>query len=147
VGGFTGEVLGGAATVTGIGVAVGVPAMVVSTTLVVGGAGNIAAGIRGLTQSMMSKGSGTSGEEGVKLTGGGKKILRDPALQAMKDKTLREGILARGGGGAVVRKAGDLADKTIVDVANAAAQGDEASIKAIKLLKDAARLVGKNHGQ
>jgi filamentous hemagglutinin len=28
--------------------------MVVSTTLVVGGAGNIAAGIRGLTQSMMS---------------------------------------------------------------------------------------------
>jgi hypothetical protein len=53
-------VLGGAATVTGIGVAVGVPAMVVSTTLVVGGAGNIAAGIRGLTQSMMSKGSGTT---------------------------------------------------------------------------------------
>ena len=33
---------GGAATVTGIGAAVGVPAMVVSTTLVVGGAGNIA---------------------------------------------------------------------------------------------------------
>jgi hypothetical protein len=60
VGGFTGEVLGGAATVTGIGVAVGVPAMVVSTTLVVGGAANVAAGIRGLTQSMMSKGSGTS---------------------------------------------------------------------------------------
>jgi hypothetical protein len=61
VGGFTGEVLGGAATVTGIGAAVGVPAMLVSTTLVVGGAGNIAAGIRGLTQSMMPKGSGTSG--------------------------------------------------------------------------------------
>jgi hypothetical protein len=57
VGGFTGEVLGGAATVTGIGVAVGVPAMVVSTTLVVGGAGNIAAGIRGL----MTTGSGSSG--------------------------------------------------------------------------------------
>jgi hypothetical protein len=58
VGGFTGEVLGGAATVTGIGAAVGVPAMVVSTTLAVGGAGNIAAGIRGLSQSMMSTGSG-----------------------------------------------------------------------------------------
>jgi hypothetical protein len=59
VGGFTGEVLGGAATVTGIGVAVGVPAMVVSTTLVVGGAGNIAAGIRGL----MTTGSGSSGSQ------------------------------------------------------------------------------------
>jgi hypothetical protein len=63
VGGFTGEVLGGAATVTGIGVAVGVPAMVVSTTLVVGGAGNIAAGIRGL----MTTGSGNSG--GVRVGG------------------------------------------------------------------------------
>jgi hypothetical protein len=60
VGGFTGEVLGGAATVTGIGVAVGVPAMMVSTTLVVGGAGNIAAGIRGL----MTTGSGRSGPQG-----------------------------------------------------------------------------------
>lgn len=46
-----------------------------------------------------------------------------------------------------MRKAGDLADKTIAEVANAAAQGDEASVKAIKLLKDAARLGGKNHGQ
>jgi RHS repeat-associated protein len=54
-GGFTGEVLGGAATSTGIGAAVGVPAIVVSTTLVVGGAGNIAAGIRGL----MTTGSGS----------------------------------------------------------------------------------------
>ncbi|HZF52338.1 MAG TPA: RHS repeat-associated core domain-containing protein, partial [Polyangiaceae bacterium] len=70
VGGFTGEVLGGAATVTGIGVAVGVPAMVVSTTLVIGGAGNIAAGIRGLTQAMMSKGSGKTDLQGT--TGGGK---------------------------------------------------------------------------
>jgi hypothetical protein len=84
---------------------------------------------------------------GLKLSGGGKKVLRDPALQAMKDKTLREGILDRGGGGGVVRKAGDLADRTIAEVANAAAQGDEASVKAIKLLKDAARLGGKNHGQ
>jgi len=59
VGGFTGEVLGGAASGTGIGAAVGVPAMMVSTTLVVGGAGNIAAGIRGL----MTTGSGSSGPQ------------------------------------------------------------------------------------
>jgi hypothetical protein len=154
-GGVAGGLLGGAATATGAGAPVGVPAMVVSTTLVVGGALNVAAGIRGLTQSMMSKGSGTTGSQGttpttdggVKLTGGGKKVLRDPALQAMKDKTLREGVLDRGGGGAVVRKAGDLSEKTIGEIANAAAQGDEASVKAIKLLKDAARLGGKNHGQ
>jgi hypothetical protein len=39
---------------------------VVSTTLVVGGAGNIAAGIRGLTQAMMSNGpsSGSAKEAG-----------------------------------------------------------------------------------
>jgi hypothetical protein len=61
VGGLTGEVAGGIATVTGIGAAVGVPAIAVSTTLVVGGVGNIAAGIRGLSQSMMSSGSGASG--------------------------------------------------------------------------------------
>jgi hypothetical protein len=60
-GGITGELFGGAATVTGIGAAVGVPAMVVSTTLVVGGAGNISAGIRGL----MTTGSGSTGPQGL----------------------------------------------------------------------------------
>jgi len=69
-GGIGGDVLGGAATVTGIGAAVGVPAIVVSTGLVVGGAGNVAAGIRGLTQSMMSKGSGSSGPQGTTATAG-----------------------------------------------------------------------------
>jgi RHS repeat-associated protein len=63
-GGLTGELFGGAATVTGIGAAVGVPAIVVSTTLVVGGAGNVAAGIRGL----MSTGSGSSGPQGTAPT-------------------------------------------------------------------------------
>ena len=56
-GGIAGEFFGGAATMTGIGAAVGVPAIVVSTTLVVGGAGNVAAGIRGL----MTTGSGSAG--------------------------------------------------------------------------------------
>lgn len=86
-------------------------------------------------------------EDGIKLTGGGRKVLRDPALQAMKDKTLREGILTRGGGGGVVRKAGDLADRKIGEIANAAAEGNEASVDAIKLLKEASRLGNKNHGQ
>src|SRR3954466_9349499 len=64
VGGITGEVLGGITSVTGIGAAIGVPAIVVSTGLVVGGAGNIAAGIRGL----LTTGSGSSGPSG-RVTG------------------------------------------------------------------------------
>jgi hypothetical protein len=65
VGGLTGEVAGGLATTTGIGAAVGrVPSdFAVSTTLVVAGR-NVAAGIRGLTQSMMSTCRGSSGPQG-----------------------------------------------------------------------------------
>jgi RHS repeat-associated protein len=59
VGGATGEVLGGAASVTGIGAAIGVPAMVVSTTLVVGRAANVAAGFRGLVRRVFG-GSGSN---------------------------------------------------------------------------------------
>jgi len=61
IGGATGEVCGGIATVTGIGAALGVPAIVVSTGLVVGGLANIGAGIRGLTQAWMEGGGSGSG--------------------------------------------------------------------------------------
>jgi hypothetical protein len=67
VGGLTGEVAGGLATATGIGAAVGVPTLAVSTTLVVGGVGNIAAGIRGL----MTTGSGNSGPPATASTAAG----------------------------------------------------------------------------
>jgi hypothetical protein len=63
VGGLTGEVAGGLAATTGVGALIGVPTIAVSSTLVVGGAANVAAGIRGLTQSMMSSGSGSSGPQ------------------------------------------------------------------------------------
>lgn len=59
LGGLTGEVFGGVTSATGIGAAIGVPAIAVSATLVVGGVGNIAAGIQGLTQALMSQGSGS----------------------------------------------------------------------------------------
>jgi hypothetical protein len=61
VGGLTGKVLGGIATSTGIGAAIGLPAIAVSAGLVVGGVGNIAAGIRGL----MTTGSGSGGSQGT----------------------------------------------------------------------------------
>ncbi|WP_437878159.1 hypothetical protein [Sorangium sp. So ce513] len=54
---MTGEVFGGITSATGVGATVGVPAIVVSTGLVVGGVGNIAAGIQGLSQALMSQGS------------------------------------------------------------------------------------------
>jgi hypothetical protein len=59
-GGVAGGLLGGATTATGAGAPVGVPVMVVSTTLVVGGALNVAAGIRGLTQSLSTGGDSGS---------------------------------------------------------------------------------------
>jgi len=64
VGGLIGDVLGGVTSGSGVGAPVGVPAMVLSTGLVVGGAGNIAAGIRGL----LTTGSGSVGPSG-KVTG------------------------------------------------------------------------------
>src|SRR5262249_47462507 len=62
LGGVTGQVLGGIMTTTGIGALLGVPAIAVSTTLVAGGVGNIAAGIRGL----MTTGSGSGAQRGPK---------------------------------------------------------------------------------
>jgi hypothetical protein len=81
VGGATGEVLGGAASATGIGAAIGVPAMVVSTTLVVGGAANVAAGFRGLVQSMMSSGSGSGGSGAPAPKGGANPATRAAAAR------------------------------------------------------------------
>ncbi|WP_437784545.1 hypothetical protein [Sorangium sp. So ce1097] len=65
VGGLTGEVFGGITSATGVGAAIGVPAFAVSIGLVVGGVGNIAAGIQGLSQALMSQGSGNIGPQGT----------------------------------------------------------------------------------
>ncbi|WP_437955465.1 RHS repeat-associated core domain-containing protein [Sorangium sp. So ce119] len=65
IGGLTGEVFGGITSATGVGAAIGVPAIAVSTGLVVGGVGNIAAGIQGLSQALMSQGSGNQGPQGT----------------------------------------------------------------------------------
>ncbi|WP_437875261.1 hypothetical protein [Sorangium sp. So ce513] len=62
---MTGEVFGGITSATGVGAAIGVPAIVVSTGLVVGGIGNIAAGIQGLSQALMPSGSGSTGPDGT----------------------------------------------------------------------------------
>jgi hypothetical protein len=71
IGGLGGEVFGTGLSVTGVGAAVGVPAIVVSTGLVVGGAANIEAGFQGLLQALKSPGSGGSGSSATPSPGGG----------------------------------------------------------------------------
>jgi hypothetical protein len=85
---------------------------------------------------------------GVKLTGGGSKVLKDPALQAMKDSSVAQVIVRRGGGGAQVQQvASHLRDKSLGEVANLAATGDGAAITAIKLVKQAAKKAQKYGGK
>jgi hypothetical protein len=66
MGGLGGEVLGGAATVTGVGAAIGVPVMVVSAVAVTGGIANIVAGIEGLASVMSGGGGGGRGANSLK---------------------------------------------------------------------------------
>lgn len=76
------------------------------------------------------------------LTPGGRKVLRnlvDPA-----GKTVREAIMARGGKGTIVRKAGHFAELSVAEVANLAAEGNAAAAAALKLIKEAQRLAGKH---
>jgi hypothetical protein len=65
--GVSGEIIGTGLTSTGIGSLIGVPAMVVSAGLVTSGAGNMAAGLKGFADALMSKGSGG----GEQAAGGG----------------------------------------------------------------------------
>ncbi|MCK6591798.1 MAG: hypothetical protein L6Q76_29965, partial [Polyangiaceae bacterium] len=71
LGGVTGGVIGAVETSTGVGAVAGVPTMAASARLIAGGVGNIAAGIRGLSQSMMSKGSGSTRSQPPSNAGGG----------------------------------------------------------------------------
>jgi len=90
MGGFTGEILGGALSVTGIGAALGVPAMAVSAGLIAGGVGNMAAGIWGLGQAL-SEGGGSRSVEKTVTNSAGKSVTRtlvkneDALLQAAED--------------------------------------------------------------
>jgi hypothetical protein len=76
-GGLGGGVLGVIASATGLGAVVGAPAVVVSTGVAVGGVANIAAGLRGLSQVMLSSGSGSTGPRGATPAAG-----EEPAIKA-----------------------------------------------------------------
>lgn len=128
---------GGAQAVAGPGVLMGPPSPLSSV---------------GVTGGMMAEAKGggeaSSSEAPVKLTGGGRKVLRDPALQAMKDETVAKAIAARGGGaGQVQQVASHLREKALGEVANMAAQGDREAETAIKLVKQASSKAQKYGGK
>jgi hypothetical protein len=58
---WRGGVVGGLLSSTGIGAAIGVPAIAVSTVVVVGGAANVMAGLTGLMSSAVRPESGSQG--------------------------------------------------------------------------------------
>jgi hypothetical protein len=86
LGGLTGEVGGGIASTTGVGAAVGVPVIAVSTAVVVGSVGNMAAGIRGL----MTTGSGNGGGKPTTLEPGASAGKSIPARSSDRDFTKAE---------------------------------------------------------
>jgi hypothetical protein len=88
MGGIGGEVLGGLFTTTGIGAAIGVPAMAVSVGLVAAGMGNMAGGIWGLGQAWsMGSGGGSAGAPQDKiLTKGEIRKLEDAGFDVHAEK-------------------------------------------------------------
>jgi RHS repeat-associated protein len=78
----------------------------------------------------------------IPLTGGARKILG--GILPLADETVANAIRIRGGGGAQVNQVASwLAQKTVGEVANLAAQGNAEARTAIKIVKDAARLAQK----
>ena len=65
-------------------------------------------------------------------------------LAVAADKTVAEVIRSRGGGAAVVGKAGHWAGKTLAETAEAAVAGDKSAETAVKVAKQAGRL-GQKH--
>ena len=95
--GANGEVLGGLTTATGVGATIGVPAMAVSTTLVIGGFTNAGIGFRETMNSLMSSedsGAGTGSGAGPPAAKGGTYKLKDPETGAVR-RTGRTNDLAR----------------------------------------------------
>ena len=100
LGGITGTLLGGAATLTGAGAAAGVPAIVASTGIIVGGITNVITGVQGLSQTLMSSGSGKAGPQGTvpvaKGASGGTRASK-PFTRAGKTEVKAENAAAHGG--------------------------------------------------
>ncbi len=75
------------------------------------------------------------------LTRGGARVLGSLAGSGIESQTVRDAIIARGGTGSNVQAIPtDLQQLSVAEVANKAAQGDQAAATTIKIIKQAARL-------
>jgi hypothetical protein len=84
--------------------------------------------------------------EGVKLTGSGRK--RIGAMIDIKDMDAINAIRKRGGGGSQINQLSTrMRNKTVGEIANLAAIGDEEAEVALKIIKDAKRLAEKYGGK
>ncbi|XZF16351.1 RHS repeat-associated core domain-containing protein [Chitinophagaceae bacterium MMS25-I14] len=85
-------------------------------------------------------------DEGVKLTNGGKSKIGN--LASSKDKKARDVLKERGGHASATKQGdvGDWWDKSLGEVANAAASGDEGAETVIKQVKQAKKKAGKYGG-
>src|SRR6185503_12986183 len=89
IGGVSGEIIGTGLTSTGVGSLLGVPAIAVSTVVVVGGVGNMAAGIHDFAEALQTKGSGSGGTDPGGKPAGASKIDRT-AFKAEREAFWRE---------------------------------------------------------
>ena len=81
------------------------------------------------------------------MTRGALKVLRDPELRQLANKTIADAIRVRGGGASQITEVAHMAQKSVAEVANLAAQGDEAAVTAIKIMKRAAKYAEKYGGK
>jgi hypothetical protein len=85
-------------------------------------------------------------DEGVKLTKGGKKQIGN--LENLKDVAAAEAIRQRGGGQSQVDQLQTgFAQMKVGDLANLAAQGDQAAKTAMKIIKQASDKAQKYGGK
>ncbi|MEZ4302514.1 MAG: RHS repeat-associated core domain-containing protein, partial [Polyangiaceae bacterium] len=85
VSGAGGEILGGAATSTGVGAAVGVPAIVVSTGMVLGGAANVYTGVQSLMAGPKESGATTPRAPKPTVSGTGRARSQERLRQIAED--------------------------------------------------------------
>jgi RHS repeat-associated protein len=81
-----------------------------------------------------------------RLTGGGRKAMRN--LEGFKDMTVAEAIKARGGAQSNINQVPkDYQQKTVAEIANLKATGDEAADTALKMVKQASSKKQKYSGK
>jgi hypothetical protein len=151
-------VLGGALVVAGSALALtGIGAVPGAATASAGGAVLSAAGALAVTDAaavavgaaavgvgtvvMNAKQTAQGGADTPKLTRGGGKKQGSLKGTGIEDKSVTDAILSRGGTGSNVNEVStDLRQLSVAEVANRAAQGNEYAEKALKIIKEAARL-------